>query len=102
MFKQLIVFILIQLLIANTIYNFGDVHGDYEKLLTLLQISKLISDPNQPKWEGGKNTLIQLGDVLDRGKNGTEALYLLRKLQKEAHFSGGKVIILLGNHVSKK
>lgn len=99
MFKQFILLIILHVILSNEIIALGDIHGDYEKVIDMLTISKLISSGQNPEWTGGKRTLIQIGDILDRGKNGSEILFLFQKLQKEAHFAGGKVILLLGNHV---
>ena len=64
----------------------GDLHGDLDKLITCLQIAKLIQLPTAPlpqsdslrtnqvvfdyvnktKWIGGKTYVVQLGDQIDR------------------------------------
>ena len=73
-----------------------DVHGAYTELVALLQRTRLI-DGNL-KWTGGSTTLVQLGDVIDRGARSRECLDLLMSLERQAPKAGGKVIPLLGNH----
>jgi hypothetical protein len=74
----------------------GDVHGSYEGLVSILQRAELIDDNNH--WVGGDATLVQTGDLFDRGLQIREVLDLLMKLQGEAAGAGGKVLVLLGNH----
>jgi hypothetical protein len=80
----------------GTITVIGDIHGDFDDLVSLLQHCGLIDA--QRHWTGDKATLIQIGDVLDRGPKPREALDLLMALQKEAAKKGGRVVVLLGNH----
>ena len=74
----------------------GDIHGDYDNFIMILKRAKLVDD--MLKWSGGKTHFVQTGDILDRGDNAKEVFDLLKRLQKEADESGGKVHILLGNH----
>lgn len=50
------------------------------------------------RWAGGSATLVQLGDVTDRGPDSLKIVHSLQQLQKEAPRKGGKVIVVLGNH----
>jgi hypothetical protein len=74
----------------------GDVHGSYEGLVSILQEVCLIDEENH--WIGGDATLIQTGDLFDRGFHVRDVLDLLMRLQNEAAAAGGKVEVLLGNH----
>jgi hypothetical protein len=75
----------------------GDVHGDYPAFVRTLRNARLV-DGNE-RWIGGDATLVQLGDLLDRGANEAECWSLLRRLQADApRAGGGRVIRLLGNH----
>lgn len=74
----------------------GDVHGAYAEWVVLLQRMGLIDGNRQ--WRGGSTTLVQTGDVLDRGPRSRECLDLLMALERRAANDGGKVIPLLGNH----
>lgn len=73
-----------------------DVHGAYTELVALLQRTRLVGANLQ--WTGGSATLVQLGDVIDRGARSRDCLDLLMSLERQAPKAGGKVIPLLGNH----
>ena len=81
---------------AETVVAIGDVHGDFDDFVAILKQVGLIDE--QHHWTGGKTTLIQVGDVLDRGPKPREAMDLLMSLEKEAPQAGGRVVSLLGNH----
>jgi hypothetical protein len=74
----------------------GDIHGEYEGLVEILQAAELVDD--ELRWIGGDATLVQTGDFLDRGKDVRRVMDLLRRLQGEATEAGGRMIILTGNH----
>ncbi len=74
----------------------GDVHGDYDQLVTVLKSAGLIDD--QLNWSGGKTHLVQNGDVLDRGPDSRKAMDLLMRLEKQAAEADGYVHALIGNH----
>ncbi len=74
----------------------GDIHGSYDGLVSILQRAELIDA--ETHWVGGEATLVQVGDLFDRGLQVREVLDLLMRLQGEAEAAGGRVIGLLGNH----
>jgi len=74
----------------------GDVHGSYDGLVSILQRAELIDAGVH--WIGGEATLVQTGDLFDRGLQVREVLDLLMRLQGEADSAGGRVIVLFGNH----
>jgi hypothetical protein len=74
----------------------GDVHGAYDEFTAILQSVGLID--SRRMWTGGAATLVQTGDVVDRGARSRECLDLLMDLQRQAPLAGGKVIPLIGNH----
>jgi hypothetical protein len=74
----------------------GDIHGSYDGLVSILQRAELIDAGTH--WIGGETTLVQTGDLFDRGLQVREVLDLLMRLQGEADSAGGRVIVLLGNH----
>jgi hypothetical protein len=74
----------------------GDVHGDFDAFVTVLRAAGVIDGAN--KWSGGATTLVQTGDILDRGTESRKVLDLLIALEKQAERAKGKVHALLGNH----
>ena len=74
----------------------GDVHGSLDGLVSILQAAGLIDAARH--WTGGSATLVQTGDVTDRGAHVRGALDLLMALSTEARAAGGRVTPLLGNH----
>jgi len=74
----------------------GDVHGDVDDLCLILRRTGLVDDRN--RWIGGNATLVQTGDLVDRGPKGREAMELLIGIEKEAAKAGGQVVPLFGNH----
>ncbi|NLO91160.1 MAG: hypothetical protein GX410_04115 [Elusimicrobia bacterium] len=81
---------------SGTLIAVGDVHGELEGLYRVLHYAGLIN--SRGRWAGGSMTLLQIGDVVDRGPRCHETNELLARLQNEAPRHGGKVIRLLGNH----
>jgi hypothetical protein len=81
---------------TEAVVAIGDVHGDFDDFVAILQRVGLIDA--QQHWTGGKATLVQVGDLLDRGPKPREAMDLLMSLEKEAPQAGGRVVSLLGNH----
>ncbi|MDD2772153.1 MAG: metallophosphoesterase [Elusimicrobiales bacterium] len=74
----------------------GDLHGELDGILEILLHAGLIDF--RARWKGGNKTLVQLGDVIDRGPHSMDVNNLLARLQREAELKGGKVVRLLGNH----
>ncbi|MGE5327331.1 MAG: metallophosphoesterase, partial [Deltaproteobacteria bacterium] len=80
----------------SRIVAIGDVHGAYSEFASILQRTKLV-DGNL-NWSGNDVTLVQLGDILDRGADSRKALDLMMKLEGQAAQTNCKIIPLLGNH----
>ncbi len=78
------------------VYIVGDIHGQYVKLVRVLQRANLIDDNR--KWCGGAAHLWFMGDFMDRGMDSLPAVELAMRLQREARAAGGEVHALLGNH----
>jgi len=74
----------------------GDLHGDYGAWRDIATAAGLIGARGQ--WTGGRTTLVQVGDVVDRGADSLKIIRELMRLQKEAQRQGGRVIVLIGNH----
>src|SRR5213594_1370873 len=60
---------------AETVVAIGDVHGDFDDFVALLQRTGLIDA--QHHWTGNKATLVQVGDLLDRGPKPREVMDLV-------------------------
>jgi len=80
----------------ESVVAIADVHGDFDDFLTILRRTGLVNSQNH--WIGGRSTLVQDGDLLDRGPKPREVMNLVIALEKEASSAGGRVISLLGNH----
>ena len=81
---------------SNSLLAIGDVHGDIDDFCAILQRVELIDE--QRHWTGGKATLVQVGDLIDRGPKPREVLDLMISLDEQASKAGGEVVSLLGNH----
>jgi hypothetical protein len=76
----------------------GDLHGRRD--VAARALADLGFTDASGRWAGGSRTLIQLGDVIDRGPEGLALMELLIQLQAQARAAGGDVICLIGNHES--
>lgn len=74
----------------------GDLHGDLERSKQALRLAGLIDSSD--RYSGGSATVVQIGDVLDRGGDELRILYFLEKLRREAARCGGRIITMNGNH----
>lgn len=74
----------------------SDPHGDFESFYSILRAQNVIN--KEYKWTFGKNHLMVIGDVFDRGDDVLPIFWLIYKLEQEARSAGGQVHFLLGNH----
>jgi len=74
----------------------GDVHGFLDAFIEKLYYAGLIN--REGNWIGKGKTLVQVGDLIDRGPHSIETVLYILKLQKQAKIVDGNVVILLGNH----
>jgi len=81
---------------AERVYAIADLHGDYEAAVEALELAYLIDD--DLNWIGGKDILVQTGDIVDRGPDSRKIYDLFKKITNQADAAGGKVLQLLGNH----
>lgn len=80
----------------NRIVAIGDLHADLPAALATLQMAGLTDASGT--WTGGTDTLVQTGDITDRGPDSLELIELMDRLEDEAEAAGGRVISLMGNH----
>ena len=73
-------------MIGSRIMARGDVHGQYEKLKTLMR---------RIKFDPAQDILVFLGDLMDRGPESLQCLDYVMHLQKQ---HSEAVICLMGNH----
>ena len=74
----------------------GDLHGDFQAWTQIARAAGLTDA--QGHWSGGRTTLVQLGDITDRGPDSLLIIRNLQQLAAEAPGAGGRVVVLLGNH----
>eukprot|EP00887_Chlorella_sp_A99_P007487 scaffold2.g7487.t1 len=88
--------------VTGRIVAIGDIHGDLHKALLCLEMAGVLDEDEggRVKWVGGDTTVVQLGDVLDRGDSEIATILLLRELDRQARAQGGAVWMLNGNHES--
>ena len=78
------------------LYAIADVHGDFPRFAGLLRHAGVIDASNN--WIAKSATLVQTGDIVDRGPDTRKIYKFMRQLTFQAHRQGGKVIKLWGNH----
>jgi len=81
---------------VKKILAIGDVHGEYDTMVKLLKSTGVVDSDLNWSWDNGH--IVFIGDIFDRGNGVTESLYLIKKLQRQANASGGRLHLLLGNH----
>ncbi|NLZ94215.1 MAG: metallophosphatase [Bacteroidales bacterium] len=77
----------------------SDPHGDIGSFLSVL-IGNGVMNENY-EWIYGKNGLVIVGDIFDRGVDVLPVLWLTYKLKHEAREAGGALHFVLGNHESR-
>lgn len=81
---------------VKRIVAIGDVHGDYEGYMQVLQDAGIVN--RRGKWVAGETHFVQVGDVPDRGPDTHKIVRHLMKLEVQAQKAGGYVHALIGNH----
>ena len=74
----------------------GDVHGDFDAFRGILEHAGIVNPAG--RWIAGNTTLVQTGDLTDRGPKVRAVLNFIIDLEKQAAAAGGRVEVLLGNH----
>eukprot|EP01105_Mastigella_eilhardi_P008525 TRINITY_DN2064_c0_g1_i3.p1 TRINITY_DN2064_c0_g1~~TRINITY_DN2064_c0_g1_i3.p1 ORF type:complete len:310 (+),score=72.32 TRINITY_DN2064_c0_g1_i3:38-967(+) len=88
---------------ARRVVVVGDLHGDVVNAVAVLRMAGVVAVEEQGQqvhWHVTEppTTLVQLGDLLDRGPDSRDVLDLIMSLQEEASREGGEVLVALGNH----
>ncbi|SDF12417.1 Calcineurin-like phosphoesterase [Mucilaginibacter pineti] len=81
---------------ADKMLVISDMEGEFAVMRSLL-LDGGVMDRNY-NWTFGKGHLVVVGDHFDRGKQVTQGLWLLYRLEALAKAAGGYVHVLLGNH----
>ena len=74
----------------------GDIHGDFDAFRGILENAGILDAAG--RWIAGRTTLVQTGDMIDRGTKVRAVMDLLMGLEEQATAAGGRVQVLLGNH----
>jgi hypothetical protein len=81
---------------ADKLFITSDPHGNFKYFSEILKAGGVI-DTNF-HWNFGKNHLVVIGDIFDRGEDVLPIYWLVYQLEQEASEVGGQVSFLLGNH----
>ena len=83
--------------VVRRVVAVGDVHGDLPQLMAVLQMCDVVDRAG--RWVGNSTTtLVQVGDLLDRGPHDKEVMDFFINLKTDAMNKGANVVNLLGNH----
>jgi hypothetical protein len=98
---------------ASNIVAMGDIHGDFDVLITILIAAEVINE--EGLWIGGNTVVVQTGDIVDDARfNHKTQKYthlfnhlpedelliygFLADLNMQAKAVGGRVLLCMGNH----
>jgi len=82
--------------LAEKLLAISDFEGNFDAFYSLLIANKVMDKAYN--WTYGKGHLVVAGDMMDRGVNVTQCLWLIYKLEQAAEKVGGHVHFILGNH----
>lgn len=74
----------------------SDLHGRLDAFVDILKGNGVVDD--NLNWIYGKNQLVFIGDIFDRGRDDNGIAWLVYKLEKQADDAGGRLDFILGNH----
>ncbi|GAA0871725.1 hypothetical protein GCM10009117_08710 [Gangjinia marincola] len=81
---------------ADKMVVISDIEGNFNAFSSFLAANGVIDA--QYDWIYRTGRLVLVGDFVDRGKNVTQVLWLIYKLEQQARDAGGSVHLILGNH----
>ena len=85
--------------VYNNVQKFAalsDVHGQFNIFSQILRQHRIVDQ--DLNWSYSTGHLVIVGDIVNKGHQVTECLWLVYKLEQQAEKAGGKVHYLLGNH----
>ena len=68
----------------------GDIHGCLKNLKRVLAQSGVLDEETKSKWVHGNRTVVQVGDMLDRGHEDPAVLAFVQDMMRQAEASGGR------------
>lgn len=78
------------------VIGIGDLHGENPEILAGDLMKAGITKDGV--WQATDKTVVQIGDVTDRGESSRQLITVLDNLQKQAKAKGGEFVRILGNH----
>lgn len=81
---------------AERLVAIGDLHADLDASRRAFRLAGAIDE--RDRWIGGTLVVVQLGDVIGRGREDRAVLDFVLDLQARAKAGGGAVHVLIGNH----
>lgn len=80
----------------HRIVGIGDLHGDLPHALRALRLAGLVD--LRGKWVAKATTVVQTGDIVDRGDDTIALFRLMDRLRADAPKLGSRLVSLMGNH----
>ncbi|AAW39848.1 metallophosphoesterase [Dehalococcoides mccartyi] len=77
-------------------YALGDLHGKYNQVMHTLTREGFVDEAGN--WIAKDTTLVQAGDIVDRGYGGTKLINKMQVLDAQASKMGSRITTLMGNH----
>jgi hypothetical protein len=74
----------------------GDLHADLANARRAFRLAGATNDRDE--WVGGPLVVVQMGDLIGRGREDRAVLEFVLELQTKAKGAGGTLHVLLGNH----
>lgn len=74
----------------------SDIEGNFNGFSSFLKKNGVIDSMHN--WSYGDGHLVLVGDMVDRGDDVVQVLWLIYKLESQAKEKGGKVHFVIGNH----
>lgn len=77
----------------------GDIHGDKNALVHALQLAGVVDHEMGTTWTGGKDAVVQIGDLLNKSEpRDEETLLYVTDMAEQAAKAGGSLVVTVGDH----